>query len=131
MPAVYLPKKFVERCQRYLEEHPEAADDVSEFIARCGRLGLWYLDKLLTEEEKRDCPEDPGDRHDDPPTMEGDEAHERKGVEKVAIRLPDRDYEKVRRLVVEKLGITTTVIAWYILCTFMVLHGYWELPPRI
>jgi len=116
-----------------LEGHPEAADNVDEFIARCGRLGLRYLDRLqiLTEEEKRDCPEDPGNRHDGPPTMEGDERHERKEVEKVPVRIPDRDYEKVRRLVVEKLGITTTAVAWYILCTFMVLHGYWRLPPKI
>jgi hypothetical protein len=130
MPIIRLPQKFIERCQRYLMEHPEAAEDVQDLILRCGRLGLWYLDKLLTEEEKRDCPSsDDKDEGGNPPAMEGDVDDERPG--KVIIYIPEKEHERVRKLVVEKLGIVSTVTAWYVLCTFMVLYGYWELPPKI
>jgi len=127
MPVIYLPKKFIENCQKYIEKHPRAGDDPADFIARCGRLGLWYLDKMLTEEEKRDCPcpDDEGDKAE--PFQDGDE----EGDKKIPVYIPDKDFEAVRRLVVRKLGITTTVTAWYLICVFMVMYGYWELPPKV
>jgi hypothetical protein len=131
MPTVSLPRKFIERCQRYLEENPRAADNVADFITRCGRLGLWYLEKLTTEEERKHCGNPRKDNrrnHVNPLKNNETEKHR---SEKVFVYIPDKDYAYVEKLVVEKLGITTTVISWYILCVFMVVMGYWELPPKI
>jgi hypothetical protein len=127
MPMIYLPKKFIQNCQRYLEKNPRAGDDVGDFVARCGRLGLYYLEKLLTPEEARDCP---GDNRGRGSAEILDSGGEEEG-EKVPIYLPDRDFERVKSLVVKKLGITTTATAWYLLCVFMVMYGYWELPPKV
>ena len=136
MPTLYLPVKFIQRCQRYLDSNPRVADDVADFISRCGRLGLWYLDRLLTEEEKRDCVFDPNSpnrrgRNRFFIDKDGNIDNRKYKGEKIPIYIPDKDYERVEQLVVKKLGITTTVISWYILCVFMVIAGYWELPPKI
>ena len=127
MPVIYLPKKFIENCQKYLEKYPRAGDDPADFIARCGRLGLWYLEKMLTEEERRDdpCPDIGGDKAGLPQGGSGE------GGEKIPVYIPDKDFEVVKRLIVRKLGITTTATAWYLICVFMVTHGYWELPPKV
>jgi hypothetical protein len=132
MPAIYLPRKFIERCEEYLKNHPGLADDAADFIARCGRLGLRYLEKVTTEEERKYCVDKPR-READPFIIDGEGNMDNKEYrgEKVAIYIPKKDLEKVEELVVRKLAITTTVVSWYVLCVFMVIAGYWELPPKI
>jgi hypothetical protein len=125
MAVLTLPRKFIVRCEKHLQENPRLADDVADFIARCGRLGLLYLEKVTTPDERAHC---------NPPNNNDRErpagSRQYKG-EKVNIYIPDRDFKRIEELAVNKLGITTTVTAWYILCVFNVLAGYWELPPKV
>ncbi len=132
MPQIYFPGKFVERCRRFIEQNPDLAEDVHEFIARCGRLGLKYLRLVITEEEggRFNPPHSPNNWT---PFIKDDDAIDKKEYNgrKVKINLPDKDYKQIQELVVRKLGITSTVTAWYMLCVFIVMMGYWQLPPKI
>lgn len=137
MPSIYFPEKFVVRCQRYIEKNPDLADSVDEFVARCGRLGLKYLQLITTEEEKTRCNPLAKDKLWNPfvevanegGSIEVDSIKHRDG--KVRVNLPDKDYKRVEELVVKKLGITATATAWYMLCVFTVMMGYWQLPPKV
>ena len=132
MVTIAVPRKFVERCQRYLRENPMAGNDVADFIARCGRLGLLYLEKLTTAEERAHCEAPRNTRKPDWLINDG-EVIDNRGYrgEKVYLHVPERDFRRIDELVVKKLGITNTVVSWYILCVFNVLAGYWQLPPKV
>jgi hypothetical protein len=125
MGTLTLPRKFIERCEAYIQKNPGIADDAADFIARCGRLGLLYLEKVTTPEERAHCSPPNNNERKSP-----EDSREYRG-EKVNIYIPDRDFKRVEELAVRKLGITTTVAAWYILCVFNVIAGYWELPPKV
>jgi len=102
------------------------AEDVADFIARCGRLGLLYLDKLTTEDEHCVPNSSRGRRNRFFIDKDGNVDNREYKGEKDPVYIPEKDYEKVEQLVVRKLEITTTVVSWYTLCVFMVTAGYWE-----
>jgi len=122
MPYMYFPRKFVEKCEEYVEEHPEVASDVREFLVRCARLGFHILRRIYPEEVLRDCAVGGGVPGDAKIRVEND---------RVRIYFPDRDFEVIRRVIVEKLGLVSTAPAWVSLCALMVLLGYWELPIKL
>jgi len=122
MPYMYFPKKFVEKCEEYVGKHPEVASDVRDFIVRCVRLGFHKLSDIYPEEVLRDCGDDkdlPGD-----PKIHVNN-------DKVRIYFPDKDFERIKKVIVEKLGLVSTAPAWVSLCVLMVLMGYWELPMKL
>jgi hypothetical protein len=135
MPTYYLPVKFVQRCQKYLELNPEVADDVADFVERCGRLGLKYLEKILKGEDKQGKQNSKEGRDKPWPLRDilliEEDSNTVPGDPKPTVYVSDKDYRKVEELVVQKLGLTTTAISWYILCVFMVTMGYWKLPPKV
>ncbi|RLI29057.1 hypothetical protein DRO58_00730 [Candidatus Bathyarchaeota archaeon] len=118
------PKKFVERCQRFAEEHPDLARDANELVERCGRLGMRFFSKLYGGDERLpDSGRRKRRRKFEERLMEGENW--------VPLYLPDEDVKTIREVFVEKYQITSTATAFYMLCTYMVLLGYWELPIKI
>jgi len=119
---MYFPEKFVKKCEKFLKEHPEVALDVRDFMVRCVRLGFHKLGEIYPEEVLRDCV-DGKDLPEDP------KIHFENG--KVRIYFPDRDFEKIKKVIVERLGLVSTAPAWVSLCVLMVMMGYWRLPMRL
>jgi len=107
MAVIRVPRRLLERCEEFLRENPDLADNPKDLVKRCGRLGLRYLRKHS-------------------PGQGGAE-----GGGLVPIYVPAKDYEEVKRLAVDELGICNSVSNFYMLSIYMVLFGYWELPPKI
>lgn len=105
-----------------MKENPDLADNPKDLIKRCGRLGLRYLRQYCSG--LKDCPGHPSGRQDADQGVD-----ERGGL--VPIYVPAKDFEEIKRLAVDKLGICTSVSNFYMLSTYMVLFGYWRLPPKI
>ena len=122
MPYMYFPKKFVEKCEEFVENHPEVASDVRDFMVRCVRLGFHKLRDIYPEELLKDCPVS-GDLPGDPKI--------RVENNRVRIYFPDRDFEMIKKVIVKKLGLVSTAPAWVSTCVLMVLMGYWELPMKL
>ena len=122
MAVIRVPKKLLERCEEFLKKNPDLADNPKDLIQRCGRLGLRYLRQYCSG--LKDCPGHLGGGRDP----------DRGGVERgglVPVYVPARDFNEIKRLAVDKLGICTSVSNFYMLSAYMVLFGYWSLPPKI
>ena len=119
---MYFPKKLVEKCEEFVENHPEVASDVRDFMVRCVRLGFHKLREIYPEEVLKDC------------TVGGDLPRDPKiRVEngRVRIYFPDRDFERIKKVIVEKLGLVSTAPTWVSFCVLLALWGYWELPIKL
>jgi len=122
MPYMYFPKKLVERCGEFVEEHPEVASDVRDFMVRCVRLGFHKLREVYPEDMPRAYafpeypPREPRIR------VEGDRAR---------IYFPDKDFEIIREIIIGRLGLVSTATTWVSFCVLMVLWGYWKLPIKL
>ena len=123
MVTVRFPRKFVERCQRYAEEHPELALDADELIFRCGRLGIRFFSQFYGVNAS--LPASARARRRKPVAERLKE-----DGEKVSVTLPDEDYRAISEFV-KKLQVTSTAIGFYMLCATLVMLGYWKLPERI
>ena len=119
---MYFPKKLVERCGEFVEKHPEVASDVRDFMVRCVRLGFHKLREVYPEDMPKGyaLPEYPSGS----PRIrvEGD---------RVRIYFPDKDFEAIRKVIVERLGLVSTATTWVSFCVLMVLWGYWKLPIKL
>lgn len=121
---IRFPRKFVERCQKFAEEHPDLARDANELVERCGRLGIKFFSKLYGRDGRL-----PESSHRE--RRKKFEERLKEGENWVALYLPDEDVKTIKEIFVEKHQITSTATAFYMLCTYMVLLGYWELPIKI
>jgi len=121
---VRFPRKFIERCQKFAEEHPNLARDANELVERCGRLGILFFSKLYGVSAP--LPESVRGRR-----RERFEERLARGGEWIALYLPEDDVKMIKEVFVDGLQITSTVTSFYMLCTYMVLLGYWELPVRV
>ena len=122
MPYMYFHKKFVEKCEGFVEKHPEVASDVRDFMVRCVRLGFHKLRGIYPEDMPKTyafsgyLPREPRIQ------VEGD---------RVRIYFPDKDYEVIRKVVVERLGLVPSASRWVAICVLAVLLGVWELPIKL
>jgi len=114
MPTLRFNALFVLLCQEYLRLHPEAARDVKELLRRCGRLAAYKLEENLESY----------------PWSGASRALPREAENLVAVYVPERDAERVRRIL-RRYGIFRTLSSFYYFSTLMVLLGNWELPPRV
>ena len=129
MAGLNFSKRFIEKCQEYIDQNPSLARDVGEFIRRCGRLGLLELSKLLG-----DCNEEgEGEYY----SYSFRRKRSNVGINSsnvgsnptVSIYVPDEEVNRVREFI-QKHGLFKTVISFYYFCTWMVMLGYWKLPPK-
>jgi len=128
MAGLNFSKRFIEKCQEYIAQNPSLATDVGEFIRRCGRLGLLELSKSLgdCDEEERKSYYAYSSRRK---RSNADTNSHTSSNPVTSIYVPDEEVNKVRKFI-RKHGLFRTVISFYYFCTWMVMLGYWKLPPK-
>ena len=129
MAGLNFSKRFIEKCQEYIDQNPSLAVDVREFIRRCGRLGLLELSKLLG-----DCDDEKGKSYYTYSSRRrrsnaDANSHNTSSNSTTSVYIPDDEVGKVREFI-RKHGLFKTVISFYYFCAWMVMLGYWKLPPK-
>ena len=100
---------------------------MGEFIRRCGRLGLLELSKLLG-----DCDEEKSyyNTYSSRKKRSNADANSHTSSNPVtSVYIPDDEVSRVREFI-RKHGLFKTVISFYYFCAWMVMLGYWKLPPK-